>query len=309
MEKRFVYYMLISLFFVLLCLPVQAATLVRHYPLDGDATEVIVPGTGTVAGSPLPTFTTDSAVGTHAISFTGTDGYATSPCAKKWGREDSFALSVWFKRNGNATAREYIVSQNGSSSLGSWYAKVNANSGLVCWMVRGDDATGYVEHYSTSSLLDNNWHMLTIVHDAANDHFRLYADGILERTTQYSDYPIANALSATAGFGHITGVANFGHWGTATLPWIGDVDDLRIFDGALNDQEVLSLFRGGIGGAGSPTDPNPANDTEVSHTAVTQLSWVPSTDPNITSVNGYTVYFGTDQSPIRLTQPLIRACH
>jgi len=239
--RRSVLVLYMSLVAALMLGSAGAATLVRHYPLDGDANEMIVPGTGTLFGSPPPTFITDPAVGTHAIRFPGVQSiYANSPCGISWGREDSFALSVWIRR-GTLTRREMALSQ---SSAGTWFVDTSTSQpGRLAWVVRGTDNSGYHFHWSTrNDLMDNQWHMFTIVHDATQDHFRLYVDGELDKTTLYSQF--TNALNPGVGWGNATGRVHFGGWSLSSIPWTGDVDDFRIYDGALTDQQVMDLFRG-----------------------------------------------------------------
>ena len=140
-----------------------------------------------------------------------------------------FTLSTWVKLNGNQTAK-YIISKydfpahsNGSYGLGT------AESSEAYGFVWGSGPF-YEDLRGTFSLNDGQWHAISFVYERGNS-IRLYVDGNLSRSAFVgATPPFVNATPLYLG-ATFSG-QNFG----------GAMDDVRISDTALSNEEIADLY-------------------------------------------------------------------
>ena len=79
---------------------------------------------------------------------------------------------------------------------------------------------------------DGQWHMVTATYE--NGGQKLYADGILVDSSSYSGPLPSNPADV------VIGGKSFGPYNN---PWIGDIDELMIFDRTLSAEEIKALFQ------------------------------------------------------------------
>ena len=87
---------------------------------------------------------------------------------------------------------------------------------------------------TTGSLEDQGWHLLTMTFDDANNQFRLYVDD-----TQVVSETDSHSIQYT-GLGSHTVIGRHGN-GSGVYDLTGDVDDVRVYDSAMTDEQIADL--------------------------------------------------------------------
>lgn len=155
------------------------------------------------------------------ISFNGTTDYITLP--SNVGITDSFTQSAWFKSTGTPLGGYHIIFGGGESEL-----SIPTAGGM---RVGVTTSTRYVTDCG-SGLTDGNWHMVSMVFDRMNLSLYAYINGIKVGTVLTS--------SAYVPASHVRTVGQYGNNGTYKAN--GLIDQIMIYNRALSDSEILSLF-------------------------------------------------------------------
>jgi hypothetical protein len=174
-----------------------------------------------------------------------------------WAPGESFSISFWFK-NGilDRPSNSVIIGRDEGAGGNQWWI------GFVDNGPADDDFTFFVydtdyppynyrDAYITTAtyLNDYNWHHIVCTYDASDGKLRIYYDGTLPASggnprdykTSTTRFDYTKAADISVGFL------------PPTFPMDGTIDELLIFDKALNLTEVQSLYTKGSGG-------NPACD-------------------------------------------------
>jgi len=170
-----------------------------------------------------------------------------------------------------------------------WFLGINRHGvgpGQVGWHVM--TSSGQIDCGSTNRVDDGLWHHVCGVFDKGR--MTIYINGWPEPS-----------VSGGATFG--TGNTRFGFLGATSeatsfngaqgsggRPLVGDMDDLRIYDTALTQEEILKVMRGDPLIAWSP---KPTNGSKPYVRDVTPLSWSPGDN-----ASQHDVYFGIDRDAV-----------
>ncbi|GIJ78831.1 hypothetical protein Xph01_32630 [Micromonospora phaseoli] len=149
--------------------------------------------------------------------------------------DQSFTMSAWVmldRLDGMRTA----VSQRGQHSSGGWL-KFNSTLGKWQFAISDEDAitTAAASVTSTSTAEEGVWTHLVGVYDAGRKQIRLYVNGELEGVTQNITF------TPTVSTGPLL-VGRVLWQGQLVDPWIGGIDDVAVFQGALTDTAVYLLY-------------------------------------------------------------------
>ncbi len=201
-----------------------ASSLIRHWKFDGNANNSIEDQYhGTVDGATL----TDDRAGNpnSAYSFNGKshirvfDGNATA-----FG-QNSFSCNVW--ANSTQSGLGNLLRTDNSYTDNGWFIRFTYGK-IRIWEGR---TQGY-SYQSASQYNDGIWHMITYVRDVENRQGILYVDG-----NRIGNYDITGTVNnVSSGNGVWIGS------GRGVEYYIGKIDDARIYDRALTDNEVLTLY-------------------------------------------------------------------
>lgn len=172
---------------------------------------------------------------------------------------ESFTISFWFKRDGQTknnigqNGPEHIltfVSNNGSWSGGNTMVFIegsNTAAALKVWMMDKNKVDSWMTWEggnSIAGLLDNNWHHIALVYNAANSTLTLYKDGVANpvvRTwTNHGKINIDNSVITEVRVGGGPASLTTGDWLSSTYK--GLLDQLRLYSTALTAAEVSALF-------------------------------------------------------------------
>ncbi len=209
--------------------------IVGWWPFNGNANDESGNGNnGTVNGA---TLTADRLGNVNtAFSFNGVytskiDVVLTSPLTS------TKSYSLWFKIPINFI-NEYCHFVTGNNS-GSEYLSVNGNnSAYISAGIVGKYYDGKTGLSSNIFLNDNNWHHLILIHNYQNSIASLYIDGALNGTLSSSNFSSDPNISQLA-FG--SSVVNESSQNTTLF---GQLDDIGIWNRALTEEEITSLYYG-----------------------------------------------------------------
>jgi len=206
-----------------------------------------------------------------ALEFTGSN-YATMDTVADDITDDNITLSGWVKT---------------TDSHGLWLSCNTGGRGNVAlWSIDNRKAAMYdgsdsvYEGYSTTVVSDDQWHLLTYVRSGPTGS--IYVDGSLENT---------HAAGYSFSASDLWSIAMEWDAGGATDFLIGIVDDVRIYDTALTQDQILQIMRGDPLLAWDPS-PVPGSNPDIRNAL--PLSW--SAGDNAAQ---HDVYFGTDKEAVK----------
>jgi hypothetical protein len=206
--------------------------LVGWWPFNGNANNENGNGNnGTVVnGNTPPTLISDRfGYANSAYHFQG--GYIT--CGRPSFADfqtSSFSISIWFKTNqNNGISNDYFFIYYGQ------YATVNSQWGIrnyVNGIINASIYTNGGAAQSANSYADNLWHNAIFVRNIATLSVNLYIDGQLVNT---NNFPYASNI-----VGSNQAQLYFG--GLPWAPTFADIDDIGIWNRALSQQEINSVY-------------------------------------------------------------------
>ncbi|WP_158609815.1 LamG domain-containing protein [Micromonospora sp. CV4] len=167
---------------------------------------------------------------------------------------ESFSVSAWVNPNafGTQTAVSQIGTKQSAFYLGQRGFNVNGTTeyrwSFTMWGVDSDDSQGKtITARMTSRIMDegdlSTWTHLVGVYDLSRREIRLYVNGDLVNTVSFATGLFTGAFDATGPL--VVGGARFTPTGQATQwadRWNGGIDDLGLYQGALTDAGVQTLF-------------------------------------------------------------------
>lgn len=189
--------------------------------------------------------TSTGTVGT-AVTFTaGRDGPAAtmaSPGANSYvegatsqiNAASSFTVAAWVRLTSTGTNRS-IVTQDGVA-ISNFFLKYNSGNNRFGLQYFSSDSTGATGTgaWDTDPAATDRWTHVVGIHDATAQNLRLYVDGTLRSTVNFS----APWTPITAGKLQI----GRGRWnGGPGDYWAGSIDDVRTYPTALNADEITAI--------------------------------------------------------------------
>ncbi|MBN2131932.1 MAG: hypothetical protein JW741_20695, partial [Sedimentisphaerales bacterium] len=187
--------------------------------------------------------------------------------------ESTLSLAMWLKpRDIPYTTGYYAVLHNDQWNAGSVHVHLRANTSLY-----GVDINGGGAVTSTTVLRSGEWYHLAALIDAAGTGNQLYVNGVLEST------------AAPAGTPYL-GPLNFGAWTNNQRFYHGLMDDIRIYDDLLAEEEIQQLLRGDPLLAWTP---HPDRAAIVDIRDATSLNWQAGD-----TAASHDVYFGADRDAV-----------
>ena len=172
----------------------------------------------------LNTHTAFSQNETQEVSYLDVNGTNSAQLSK-------FSVAAWFKTSTDFNSNAFIVNKAGSSD--------NMNYGI--WMTNTETIRGGFEtsigsaFYATSPLSysDGNWHYAIVTFDGSA--IGLYIDGLPVATKSASASPDSGGEEPIRMGADSQSLTNY---------FIGNVDEVRIWNNALTPQQVIDAFNG-----------------------------------------------------------------
>jgi glucose/arabinose dehydrogenase/PKD repeat protein len=229
---------------------------------------------GTLVNGPI---STASGKFGRALSFDGVNDRVDVPDSNSLDLTTGMTLEAWVKPTTISGWRTAILKERGTTDLN--YALYASNGSKP----RIENYTGV--ETGTNGLAGlplNAWTHLAATYDGAN--LRLYVNGALVATK-----PATGAMPNTANPLRIGGNAIWGEY------FSGLIDEVRVYNRALNETEVKADMQAAVGSGGTSTDgepPSPPGNLKATGAiGKVTLNWEASTD-NV-GVTGYEVYRST----------------
>jgi serine/threonine protein kinase len=175
-------------------------------------------------------------VGSSSLSLNGnSDSYAdiSQPVVNT---AASFSVAAWVEVNAitkSSKSYQTFVSLDGSS-VSAFYLQLRGDNSLFSFTRTDSDSTTAAAATASSSFLPNAgvWYHLAGVYDASAQTISLYVNGSLQQTVSYT--------SAWQGNGH-TAIGR-GWFYRHTVDFVnGQIDDVRIYNAALNASQIQAL--------------------------------------------------------------------
>ncbi len=211
--------------------------LVAYYPFDGNANDESDNGNhGTVNGATLTADRFENA--DSAYNFDGTDDYIKINKNVLF-EVSSLTISAWVKWKGStpsdhhAIVSNYSGYQNVSDKLQHYGLRIAKQSKISEFFY--DDGSQWDDVNGNSNIGDGEWHFIAGILNSGVEA-KIYVDGQLENI-DIDSIPTSILPSSDLYIGR-DGTAE------AELRWNGVIDNVRIYNRALSECEIKSLYTG-----------------------------------------------------------------
>lgn len=217
--------------------------LVGHWKLDEASGPTAVDSSasgnnGTYANSPTPTTGQFS----NALDFSGNTGAnatndrVTIPDPASGVLDfdtNSFSYGLWVYVTATAGSFDMPLTKGGGSAGNPGYDMEFGAGGWTSYICDGDECD--TASFSASPILNSWAHVMTVINRTAATHV-VYVNGALVQTS---------GIAATFGSVSNTRAVNIGGSNVGSNPFLGKIDDVRVYSRALTANEVSSLYNAG----------------------------------------------------------------
>jgi hypothetical protein len=228
---------------------------------------------GTVYGA---SWTNDGKIG-RALDFDGSGDYVDCGTNRSLGGMSALTIAGWFKPDftisGGSNPDEINILER-FEVYRMYFSQASSRLYIFVWNNVG--ASAYVGSDS-DTFVAGVWYHFAAVYDGAN--LKLYMDAV----EQLDVSSLSGNVASSTNFLGIGGPID-GHY------FDGIIDEVRIYNRALSDEEIQALYHSAI--SGKAYSPNPANGS-TGVNPDTQLSWTSGW-----WADTHNVYFGTNYNDV-----------
>ena len=207
--------------------------LVGYWPFDGDANDMAGTNNGTLYGDVVLTADRDGNENS-AYYFDGNGDYIRCNTTGVTGTT-ARTFSFWARADTLSTSKQTIFSYGGTTSAhGSRFEVSLINGEMICdisWSNRGMKST---------SISNENWNFHTVVFSGGTNQtlssgVKYYVNGVLltETVRKTRDDTINTATNNPIYFGSLYGTGRY---------FKGAIDEMRMYNRAMSDSEVMALY-------------------------------------------------------------------
>jgi hypothetical protein len=151
------------------------------------------------------------------------------------GTASSYTISAWINTTQNVSITASILEKDDSSTPSPFHLWLDSSE-FACFQL-DDSASHSPSTCGSKSLSDGAWHMVTAIRDVATDTLYLYVDGYqVNSTNDTTTTTTVNNDDVSLGNGGIS---------YTSRDYSGVVDDARIYNYALTEQQIKLLYNGG----------------------------------------------------------------
>ena len=173
-----------------------------------------------------------------ALRFDGVDDKVNCGNAALLSITDKITLEVWIKTSSWAMKYPTIVSKSRRTTEwdGEYWLAVKASTGQVTFAFApaGADA---IDHWTSTTLSPNTWYHIVATFDDDADQVRIFINGEEDPNSPFTETntPGATDLDVEIGYGgHTNDYFN------------GLIDEVRIYNRALSEEEIRALYERGV---------------------------------------------------------------
>ncbi len=195
-----------------------------------------------------------------ALSFDGTDDFATLPIGSIIASLSDTTVATWANFSNAGGAWQRIFDFGSGTGVYMFLCPRVGTNGVMRFAIR--TATVGEQVVNTRTTLPSDWHHVAVVLEAATKTIKLYQDGALvgSGATQLLPKDMGNTTQNWLGKSQ---------WPDALYQ--GSLDEFRIYNRAMSQDEVANVMQGGVG-FGVANTPGPA-DKAVNLLPDVSLSW------------------------------------
>jgi len=221
----------------------QGFGLIAHYPFRGNANDASGNGHhGIVYGA---TLTTDRFGNVNnAYSFDGIDDYIDVPYDSSF-YPASFCATVWVNITSLPdTGLSYILTNSGDKHTPPYDPfRLRVDTlGQIYSRFEGDMDSVYIRLYSETLLNTGEWYFIATYYDHLSGKGALYINAVKEDSTERFMTLDTNSI------GFMIGARQIYNGNTSDDEFFdGSTDDIRLYNRALNDAEILFLYNEVVG--------------------------------------------------------------
>jgi len=200
--------------------------LVAYYPFNGNANDESGNGNhGTNYGA---TITSDRFGNTNKAYYFDGNAEITVPHSTYFNIE-TWSISVWYQTTASDLHPYRITSKSGYFPQSNYLAILFDPASVYGSAWNGSTEIQTRDNQATN---DGDWHHVVYIRDNSSHKYYLYVDNILKET----DDDIFGNLSNTS----ILYIGSI--YGPANQKWVGEIDDIRIYNRALTESEIQLLY-------------------------------------------------------------------
>jgi len=208
-----------------------------------------------------------------AISLDGVDDYVYITDSSPFNLNTGITVACWIKVDQFDKTWQAIVTKGDNA----WRIHRSGTTNFINWAC---DALTPRDITGTTNVNDGAWHHIAGVHNGVGLY--LYVDGTVEA-----------AVATTGTINSTNYLVNIGENAQQTgRYWLGDIDDVQIYNYGLSQAEIAATMRGDPSRAWNPNPKHGATGVSRQPT----LSWTPGDFAPAT--NGHYVSFGDDPASL-----------
>ncbi|MCX5643288.1 MAG: hypothetical protein NTZ17_01185 [Phycisphaerae bacterium] len=223
-----------------------------------------------------------------ALSFDGTDDYVTCGNDASLTSVDSVSVAAWVRLG--AVGRDQKIASNQNDATGGYKLGVYSSNNMAEFEIRSSANAATLNRTTPggTALRTNTWYHVAGVYDKGKA-LRTYINGKLDREL---------ATAEVAGVS--TGVLMLGRETyRSAYYWLGLMDDVRVYNKALTEEEIRKVM---VGDPLFAWAPQPATGANLDIRDATDLQWSAGEQ-----AAQHDVYFGQDKDAVQTadtTSPL-----
>ena len=198
-----------------------------------------IPSGGTVAPPPAPSFSS-----TKSLDFDGIDDYVNVGNIPSLNNASAFSISAWVKFGNIAIHPDnrWFGIIEGTATTQWISGQLNSNGDIYFVMANGTLSYGGFEAIVSGKIVSDTYYHLVMVFDGSQtgnaNKMQIYLNSVSETLTFGGTIP-------TTSF-NFTDNASIGWDGYGSIEMLGNVDEVSIFNTALTQLEVTSIYNDGV---------------------------------------------------------------
>jgi len=199
-----------------------------YYKLDSNSNDSV----GAVNGTDTLITYTAGRVNNAGTNTTGNIALGTG----SFSITTAMSISLWFNTTNVATNQIMIQKNNGvAAATDSWYIYALPATNIIQTFIGNGTSNVFANHSYTFSA--STWTHLVFTYDTSSGNQRLFINGALISTVGGGPTPINSIASSVVLMNYVTG----------TIPFIGKIDEVGIWNRVLTNQEIIRLYNNGVG--------------------------------------------------------------